>query len=100
MTITNTGSEPLTCAAAEFYLVGNNSSGSSGSGSSGIGPQEKTLAEYEVLDLATLQPGEWTTRTVLFQLKQGDHPAKVLLGKRLSNGSVYGSTSEWLACWQ
>ena len=100
VTITNTGSEPLSCAAAEFYLDGNNSSGSSGSGSSGIGSKEKTMAGHEVLDLVTLQPGESTTRTVLFQLKQGDHPAKVLLGKRLPNGSVYSSTSQWLACWQ
>jgi hypothetical protein len=58
------------------------------------------MAGHEVLELVTLQAGESVRRAALFQLKQGDHPAKVLLGKRLSNGSVYGSTSEWLTCWQ
>ena len=94
VTITNTGNESLTCAAAEFFLMGNKS------GSSGIGGREKTLGGHEVLDLVTLQPGESVTRAVLFQIRQGDHPVKVLLGTRLSTGSIHSSTSEWLACWQ
>ena len=95
VTITNTGSEPLTCAAGEFCLMGN-SSGSSG----GIGAPEKTLAGHEVLDLVTLQPGESVTRAVLFQIEEGDHPVKVLLGTRDSKGSIHTSTSEWPASWQ
>jgi hypothetical protein len=95
VTITNTGSEPLTCAAGEFLLMGNSSGGSGGHS----GP-EKTLAGHEVLDLVTLQPGESVTAAVRFSLKQGDHPVKVLLGTRDSTGSVHLSTSEWLASWQ
>ena len=95
VTITNTGSEPLTCAAQKFYLMGKRS-GTSG----GIGVSEKTLAGHEVLDLVTLQPGESVTRAVLFQIEEGDHPVKVLLGTRDSKGSIHTSTSEWPASWQ
>jgi len=94
VTITNTGSEPLTCAAAEFSLDGNSS------GSTGIGGLEKTLAGHEVLDLVTLQPGESVKVAVRFCVKQGDHPVKVRLGTRSSTGRIYSSTSEWLASWQ
>lgn len=95
VTITNTGSEPLTCAAEEFSLMGN-SSGSTG----GIGGLGETLAGHDVLDLVTLQPGESVKVAVRFSLKEGDHPVKVLLGTRDSTGSVHSSTSEWLALWQ
>ncbi|MBN1628890.1 MAG: DUF4352 domain-containing protein, partial [Thermoleophilia bacterium] len=94
VTITNTGSDPLTCSSGEFFLMGK-SSGGTGSGSS-----EETLAGHEVLDLVTLQPGESVKVAVPFELKQGDHPVKVLLGIRLSTGNTYTSTNEWLACWQ
>jgi hypothetical protein len=95
VTITNTGSEPLTCAAQKFYLMGKRS-GTSG----GIGVSEKTLAGHEVLGLVTLQPGESVKAAVCFCLTQGDHPIKVLLGTRDSTGSIHLSTSEWLALWQ
>jgi hypothetical protein len=91
VTITNTGSEPLTCSSGEFFLMGKTS------GSSGTGAPEKTLAGHDVLDLVTLQPGESVTGAVRFELKQGDHPVKVLLGTRDSTGSVH---LWWLASWQ
>jgi len=96
VTITNTGSEPLTCAAGEFCLMGKSSGGTGRDFSS-----EKTLAGHEVLDhLVTLQPGESVTAAVRFFLKQGDHPVKMLLGKRDATGMIYHSSSEWLALWQ
>jgi len=95
VTITNTGSEPLTCAAAQFGLDGN-SSGSTG----GFGGPAKTLAGHEVLDLVRLQPGESVKAAVRFCVKQGDHPVKVWLGTRSSTGRIQSSTSEWLASWQ
>ena len=94
VTITNTGSEPLTCAAGEFSLMGNSSGGS------GIAGPEKTVDGHQVLDLVTLQPGESVTRAVLFHIEEGDHPVKVLLGTRSSTGSIHLSTSEPLASWQ
>ena len=91
VTITNTGSEPLTCAAQEFSLMGN-SSGSTG----GIGGPGETLAGHEVLDLVTLQPGESVEVAVRFGLKQGDHPVKVLLGTRDSTGTfIARRTNGW-----
>jgi hypothetical protein len=94
VTITNTGSEPLTCSSGEFSLMGKSS------GSSGTGAPEKTLAGHEVLDLVTLQPGESVKAAVRFELEQGDHPVKVLLGRRSSTGYVSSSTNAWLALWQ
>jgi hypothetical protein len=96
VTITNTGSEPLTCASQEFFLMGK----SSGSSGTNFG-SEKTLAGHGVLDyLVTLQPGESVKVAVRFELTQGDHPVKVLLGTRDSTGYIHSSTSEWLALWQ
>lgn len=83
ITITNTGNEPLTCAAAEFFLMGK-STGSSG----GIGGLEKTLAGHEVLTIVTLQPGESVKAAVGFCLSQGNHPVKMLLGTRSSTGEM------------
>jgi|WetSurMetagenome_2_1015567.scaffolds.fasta_scaffold18781_4 hypothetical protein len=94
VTITNTGSEPLTCSSGEFFLMGKSS------GSSGTGAPEKTLAGHEVLDIVTLQPGESVKAPVRFVLKEGDHPVKVLLGTRDATGYIHSSTSEWLALWQ
>ena len=95
VTITNTGSEPLTCSSGEFFLMGKTS------GSSGTGAPEKTLAGHDVLDLVTLQPGESVEVAVRFELKQGDHPLKVVLGTRdSSTGSVHIATGEGLALWQ
>jgi hypothetical protein len=95
VTITNTGSEPLTCAAQEFFLMGK-SSGSTGDWDRG----EKTLAGHEVLHVVTLRPGESVEVTVCFGLSQGDHPVKVLLGTRDSKGYTHSSTNGWLALWQ
>jgi hypothetical protein len=94
VTITNTGSEPLTCSSGEFFLMGKSS------GSSGTGAPQKTLAGHDVLDLVTLQPGESVKAAVRFELKQGDRPVKVLLGRRSSTGYVSSSTNAWLALWQ
>jgi hypothetical protein len=94
VTITNTGSEPLTCSSGEFFLMGKRS------GSSGTGASEKMLAGHEVLDLVTLQPGESVKAAVRFELTQGDHPVKVLLGTRDSKGNTHSSTSEWLVLWE
>ncbi len=95
VTITNTGSEPLTCSCGEFSVMGN-SSGSTG----GIGGPGETLAGHEFLDVVTLQPGESVTAAVSFDLAQGDHAVKVLLGRRSSTGYVSSSSNAWLALWE
>ncbi len=82
VTITNTGSEPLTCAAAEFNLLGSNSSGSSGSGSSGIGGQEETLAGYEVLDLVTLRPRGIGDKSGALRAEAGRPPGQSAAGEK------------------
>lgn len=78
VTITNTGSEPLICVAAEFSLEGNSS------GSTGHAGPKKMMAGHVVLDRVTLQPGESVTAAVRFCVKQGDHPVKVRLGTQFS----------------
>ena len=87
VTITNTGSEPLTYVASEFFLEGNSG------GSTGIAGQPTTVGGQPVLARGMLAPGETVTAAVRFNLKTNDVPVKVRLGTATS-------TAVTLASWQ